>query len=244
MAASHFCEKLAPTLWVMRTFGVLRSRAEERYVVQRLRDQIDAELDREGFVELGVVSLGMALLFSREPVRSMDELRARRWWVSSDDDYAVGVGRTLGITMVPIPQGLAKAAFDENRFDGFVAIPASILAFQWTGVRAFTDLPLGSVDGCLVLARRAWDRLRAEDQGQVRGDAIKALRRLDDISDETQRLVLEQLGPKLGIQRIEPSPEFRAAFFDAVKAARTAQIPAELINRVLSLLADYRAEHR
>jgi TRAP-type C4-dicarboxylate transport system substrate-binding protein len=244
MAASHFCEKLAPTLRVMRTFGVLRTRAEERYVVQRLRDQIDGELEKEGFVELGVLSLGMAVLFSKEPVRTMEEFMARRWWVSADDDYAVAVARAVGMKVVPIAQHEAKAAFERNEFDGFVAIPASLLAFQWTAVRAYTEMPLGSVDGCLLITQRAWERLRADDQISVRGATMNAMMRLDDISEETSRKVLAEVGPKLGIQRIEPDPRFRSAFIQAVKEARNTQVTPELMQKVLSLLADYRAEHR
>lgn len=244
MAASHFCEKLAPTLRVMRTFGVLRSRAEERYVVQRLRDQIDAELQKEGFVELAVLSLGMAVLFSREPVRTYDEFMARRWWVSADDDYAIAVARTVGMKVVPIPQHEARAAFERNEFDGFIAIPASLLAFQWTAVRAYTEMPLGSVDGCLLITQRSWERLRADDQQMVRAATITAMARLDDISEETSRKVLAEVGPKLGIQRVEPDPHFRSAFIQAVKEARNTQVAPDLMQKVLSLLADYRAEHR
>jgi TRAP-type C4-dicarboxylate transport system substrate-binding protein len=245
LAASHLCERLAPSLRVIRTFGVLRSRAEERYIVQRLRDDIDSEFDKEGFVELGVLSLGMSLLFSREPVRSMEQLLARRWWIASDDDYAAVVARKLGLTVVPLPQGEALTAWDDHKIDGFVAIPASILAFQWAGVlRAYTDLPLASVDGCLLISKRSFERLRGDDQTAVRGAAIKALNRLDDISDETQHRVLAELGPRLGIQRVEPSAEFRTQFYEAVKQARALQIAPELLTRVLSMLADYRAEHR
>jgi hypothetical protein len=42
------------------------------------------------------------------------------------------------------------------------------------------------------------------------------------------------------------SPTFRGSFFDAARTARervgAAMVPAELMQRVLSLLADYRSE--
>src|SRR5581483_5572823 len=100
----------------------------------------------------------------------------------------------MGLKLVPVPQASAKAAFESKQFDGFVAIPASILAFQWGGLHSWTDLPLGSVDGCLLVGKRAWDRIRGEDQRSLRGAAMNAMMRLDEISDEQQRLVLAELG--------------------------------------------------
>jgi TRAP-type C4-dicarboxylate transport system substrate-binding protein len=242
--AGHACDRLAPTLNVMRLVGLLRTRAEERYVLQRLRDDIDAEFAREGFVALGAGSLGIMLLWSRTPVRSMIELRRLRWWVSDQDEYIRGLARSLGLKLVPTTEIDAGRAYDEGQLDGFIAIPSSLLAFQWSSrVRNFTELPMGSINGCLLVSQRALARLDPQDQVELRAAGAKATARLDDIADQQQQLVPSMLVGKQAIERVVPDEPFRAAFYDAAKNGRARQIDPALLARVLSLLADYRAEH-
>src|SRR4051794_19867579 len=77
-----FCNRLAPSLWVFRLVGLmgLKQRTAE-LVLNRLRPQLDREMDANGFVDLGIGSFGAEILFTRKPVRSMDDLRAGRYWI-------------------------------------------------------------------------------------------------------------------------------------------------------------------
>ena len=242
--AGHACDRLAPSLNVMRLVGLLRSRAEERYVFQRLRADIDAEFAKEGFVELGAGSLGIALLWSRTPVRSMSDLRRLRWWVSDQDDYIKGLARSLGLKLVPLSETQAGRAYDDGELDGFIAIPSSALAFQWSArARSFTELPMGSINGCLLVSERAFAKLQPEDQTELRAVAAKAILRLDDLGDQQQEQVPRLVTEHQGIIKVVPDPTFLAEFFEEAKRGRDRQIDRALLNRVLGLLADYRAEH-
>jgi hypothetical protein len=65
-------------------------------------------------------------------------------------------------------------------------------------------------------------------------------RRIDD-------QLLGGLFQKQGLQKLPVSDSFRAEFFDAARVARAKMaerfVSRDLLNRVQSMLADYRAEH-
>jgi hypothetical protein len=59
--------------------------------------------------------------------------------------------------------------------------------------------------------------------------------------------LLSSLFARQGLKTVPLSEAFRSEFFEAARAARTRLgdklVPAPLLNRVLQVLADYRAEH-
>lgn len=57
----------------------------------------------------------------------------------------------------------AGKAYDEGRSDGFYVVPQAALVFQWYAqTRYITDLPIGYLQGCLLVAQRALDKLPEE----------------------------------------------------------------------------------
>ena len=54
-----------------------------------------------------------------------------RLWRWDIDPVAWQQDRMMGLTVVPLSVNDASAAFDAGKVDGFVALAASALAFQW-----------------------------------------------------------------------------------------------------------------
>ena len=247
-AGAAFCERLAPSIRVLRLIGLLEGRDELRWVMTRMRHRVEAEMGKQGFVGLGFASFGAPILMTRNPVRSMDDLRKTRLWVWTEDDVVQMVLKQMGIPTVPTRLEDAARAYAEGKVDGFVTIPAGALAFQWSSqARYFTELPIGFLPGCLVVSQRAFDALPIAQQTAIRGAGAKMLAHFEDSGRTMDDQLLGGLFDKQGMKRVEVSPGFRDAFFSEARKARDTvapQIaPKELMTTVLSWLADYRAEH-
>jgi TRAP-type C4-dicarboxylate transport system substrate-binding protein len=132
LAGALLCERLAPSLKVVRVPGIVRTRAEYRQVVARLHGTIAAEMEREGWVALGVSMLGEDHLFTRRPFRSLEDLRGMRLWLWNLDEPLLAFLKEIGVESAPMPPSEAARAFDDGRLDGFVAVPSAALAYQWT----------------------------------------------------------------------------------------------------------------
>jgi TRAP-type transport system periplasmic protein len=243
------CQKLAPTMRAMRIVGLFQSRDESSYVVGRLKEALDAEFLRAGFVNLGEYGVGPDVIFSRTPVASMADLKQTKLWIWDLDDVYRETLNAMGLSVVPRPLEKAGLAYDHGELDGFFAVPSAALAFQWSAeAHYFTDLRASFLRGCLLISSRAYDQLPVEGQQAVRKAAARTVARLEEIGREQDEALLSKLFEKQGLKRVPVTQAFRGEFYSAAQAAREQLpeklVPQALIQRVLGLLADYRAVHR
>jgi TRAP-type transport system periplasmic protein len=247
-AAAVTCNRLAPSLKVLRVAGLLRRRDEAQSVVGRLGPTIEREFQQAGFKLMGATWFGSDVIFSREPVRTMADLRRLRFWIWNLDEVWVAELRSLGVQIVPLSVEEAGRAYDEGRVDGLLALPTAALAFQWSArTRYFTNLPLASMAGCTFVANRAWDALPVESKSALLAANGKLNFRFRDINAAQEDALLGGLFDRQGTHAVPVSVIFRAEFLDAARRAREALpdgvVPRALIGQVQTWLSDFRAEH-
>ncbi len=246
-SAGVMCDRASPTLRAISIPGLFATRAEAVAVSLKLRAAMDAEAEKSGYQLLGVTALGQDVLFTRRPVRSMTELRALKLWRWDGDDAGIATARAMGLDVVPTPVPEAMAAIETGRIDGFMAIPTAALAFQWsTRTRYLTSLRSGHLNGCILVANRAFDRVAVEHQQVIRSVVSKLAVRLDEISRREDDALVGTLFARQGLEVSAPSPELRDDFFAAAQKARAtlgeALVPREVFARVLKALAEARAK--
>jgi len=247
-AGAGFCDRLAPSLRVTRVLGLFQSHEESSYVLGRLRATLDAEFRKSGFV--GHVSgMGNDILFSRQPIRSLAELRHTKLFLWNIDDLMISQMKQIGVQTVPLPVEEARQAYEDGRTDGFITFPTAALAYQWSSqTRFFTDLRFGFFRGCIVVSNRVIDSWPIADQQAFHEAVAKLSVRIEDLGRVQDQALLSSLFAKQGVRPVPASEVFRAEFFSAVREARTRLDPKllspELLQRVEGWLADYRAEHR
>jgi TRAP-type C4-dicarboxylate transport system substrate-binding protein len=240
------CTRLAPSMRVTRLVGLSGDRAESAYVLAKLKPTLDEEFRQSGFTDLWVAGLGPSIVFSREPVRSMSDLLRGRWWSWDLDELFNGGLRTLGLKLVPLPLHEAARAYDESRIDGFLTLPTAALAFQWSAqARYVTDLRLGFLSACLIVANRAFDPLPVEAQDAIKAASAKFQARMETVGREQDAALLGGLFAKQGLHPLPVSDELRRQLEAVARAAREhdAAVPAPLRKKVEGWLADYRADH-
>jgi TRAP-type transport system periplasmic protein len=243
------CMKVAPSMRVLRLAGLFQSREESAYVSSLLKPTLDKEFQKAGFVNLGEVGIGPDVFFTQAPVHSMAELRKQRLWVWDADDVYGRELPAMGLTIVPRAIADAYAAFERKEIDGFVAVPTGALAFQWsTQARYYSDVRASFLRGCLLMSSRAYDALPLEGQHAVMVSAARTIARLEDLGRAQDEALLGGLFEKQGLKRVAMDDAFRAEFFETARAMRDRLgdelVAPALLQRVLGMLADYRAEHR
>jgi TRAP-type C4-dicarboxylate transport system substrate-binding protein len=215
----------------------------------RLKRTVDEEFRKAGFVNLGLVGAGPELIFSRRPIESMADLKATTLWTWDVDD-TLGPGLDgMGLRTVHAGLDVAGRLYDEGKVDGFVSAPAAALAFQWSAQsRYLLPLRLAMLHACAIIANRAFDPLPEEYKAAIRHAAARGLGHLEQESRAQDDALLNGLFARQGLKTLKVSPHLRAQFFDEARGLRERMadrlVPRALLDRVLSLLADYRAEHR
>ncbi|HEX6837493.1 MAG TPA: TRAP transporter substrate-binding protein DctP [Polyangia bacterium] len=238
IAGAAVCTDLAPSLQVTRLQGLFPNRDAHERLVRQIPN-VDEEFKKAGFVNLGVAGMGPSIIFTRTPVTSWAELKKMRLWRWDLDTVAWQHSRMLGLTVVPLSVNAGAAAFDGGKVDGFVALAASALAFQWQS-RAPNILPLETdyLNACMILRQGAWDELPLETQRTMRAAGAKLQQRMELVGRDVDRVVLSGTLTGSGVHAFAVPAATREAFFAAARETRTraatdAHVPAEALRWVL-----------
>jgi TRAP-type C4-dicarboxylate transport system substrate-binding protein len=243
------CQQLSPSMRVMRVQGVFQNRDEGAYVLSRLTNTLSDEFSRSGYTLLTLSGLGPEVVFLRRPVRSFEELRKTAMWRWNIDEIGVDSSREMGMNVVALPLEDATRAYDEGKVDGFFGIPTAALAFQWSARPLYLmDLHTSYLWGCLAVTSRTFARLPADQQQALRASGAKLSRRFEEVGRQQDDALLNGLFARQGVRSLAVDPQLQRDFLTAAHAAREKLgeklLPHAVLERVLALLADYRAEHR
>ena len=248
LSGGMMCMRLAPTMRVLRLLSLIQNREEAAYVISKLRPTVDAEFAKSGYQNMGEGGLGSDILFTRTPVRSLADLRKLRVWVWDLDEPMRAQLQALGVPIVALPVEEASRAYEDHRIDGFLAVPAAALAFQWsTQTQYMSQLRVGFLSGCLIVTNRAFDALPVNVRRALQTSTAKLEARIELLGHTQDAELVDRLFAKQGLKTVPVSEAFTSEFFDSARNIRdqlpSELIPAELIHRVFAWLADYRAEH-
>jgi TRAP-type C4-dicarboxylate transport system substrate-binding protein len=242
--ASLACLKLAPSLRAMRVAGIYASPQETDYVLGRLRGTLADEFRQSGFAGFAV-NIGEAIVFSRQPVRTLAELKKLRTWTWTLDATLNAQLRLMGLNLAERPIEAAGGAYERGELDGFIAIPSAVLAFQWGPLaRYYTDLKIGTIPSCITIANRVFDALPVEDQHAIQEASARLGSRGQDLGRQLDAQLVQSLFVKQGLHAV-PADEHLAAGFAAAARAAAHELPPdllspELLHKIEGWLVEYR----
>ncbi len=236
----------------LQAYGVpllFRSLEEVDHVRSILDPELQAGLEAAGFVSFGFVEGGFAQFLSAEPVRSVEDLRRRKVWIPEGDPISLLSLETLGVSPVPLPVTDVMTALQTGLLDVVASSPVVALVLQWhTKVRYVTDLPVAYSYGIFAIDARAFSRIAADDQRIVRevmGETIAALdAAARDDNDRAYRAMLD-----IGIEPVSVDRANLGGWRAAIEStfpqlrARADYLDAEVFDRLLGALAQYRSEN-
>ncbi len=206
---------------------------------------------RQGFREhgyelLGWMEIGFVHMFSREPIRSIEDMKSRRVWLWQGDPMGQAFFKASGISPVPLSIIDVYTSLSTGLIDTVYCTPLAAIALQWfTQTKYVSETALTNGMGGLVVTRRFFDRLPADLQtllretGEAAGERLIAATRADNEKSaaELKRRGLVFVPPGEGMSDAE-----LLALRDRAAADLTASgyIPADLIDRTRQLLEQFR----
>jgi TRAP-type C4-dicarboxylate transport system substrate-binding protein len=246
ISAGTLCQKVAPSLGVMKVLGLFQNRDEAAHVMNVLKPTFDKEAQANGFVNVAEGGVGSIIIFSRKPILTMSDLRSSKLWTGRQEELMLTQLAAIGLHAVPEPIDQAGSAYTAGRIDGFLTVPSVALAWQWsTQVRYYADLRLSFLFSCLIVSNSSFEGLSLDAQRAFRTAAAHGLARLEHLGRQQDDALINGLFEKQGLKQVHTDDSFRTEFFTEARRARDSLseklVPAELIQKVLTILADYRA---
>lgn len=196
--------------------------------VRKVRTDIDAVIEQGyedgGFVTFGLAGGGFAYIMSKEPVAHPEDLKGRKTWAPNTDAATVASFDAFSISPIPLPIGDVLAGLQTGLIDTVATSPVGAITLQWhTQIKHVTQVPLIYLYAVLAIEKKAFDKLKAEDQQVVRQAIGKAFAELDIENERDNQKALDALAAQ-GINIITPDVSQLSAWKSLGEKAAQAMI--------------------
>jgi len=196
-----------PDIQIYNLVMKFRSLEEVDYVRQKMDQTIIKGLEDNGLVSFGISEIGFAYLMSQKPIRSINELRARKVWIPEGNTVAAEAVSAFSVTPIPLPLRDVLVALQTSMVDTVAGSPIGALTLQWhTQVNYLTQLPLSYIYGVLALDKKMFSKISLDDQKIVRTVLSRVSEKLDKLAREDNIKAMEAI-KKQGIKIVTPTEE-------------------------------------
>lgn len=160
-------------------------------------------IEQNGFVSFGFAQGGFTYLMSKNLIRGFDDLRNQKSWIPEKSDIGLAVYDYIGVTPISLPLSDVLTGLQTGMINNIITSPIGALALQWyTHVDYVVDLPLNYLTAMLVIDKKVFDKLSAEDQKVVREVMGKVYRTIDQ-QNKTDNIAARKALIKQGVKFTE-----------------------------------------
>ncbi len=251
MFTGHGLAQIVPEVRVTEVPYLFRNYDEVAYVRKQLQDTMEKLFDEKGFVVLGWNEVGFVYNFSKVPITSIEVARSQKWWMWEGDTMSQAMFDAFGITPIPLSFTDVMTSLSTKLIDTAPITPYGAVAYRWdTRFKYMSEYPTTNVQGATILTKQLWNQISPESQKKIINICRPYFERLSLHAREQDRKSVDVL-KKSGIQIVPFDPEKDEQqlqfVFDTAKKARENLVgkiySQELLDRTLSLLAEYRQAH-
>ena len=217
---------------------------EVDYVAGKMWPYFQKKFEKQGFRLGERGEVGWIYFFSKNKVRTMDDLRAQKLWTMAEADLAGNILGKLKLSGVPLGVAEVDAALTSGRINATFSSPLGAIALQWyTKLNFMTSMPITFAIGATVYSLEAQKRISVADQKEIEALSRRNQKKARSVIRKANEDAKKTLAKK-GIVTVEPAKEM----VDEMTAA-AAGVQAEMLGKVyskdeLDTAIRYRDEYR
>jgi len=213
-------------------------------VTEALTPAIAKRVEGKGFVFVNWGHGGWTQVFTKKPVKTVDDLKKAKLWTSAGNDRMVQWFKANGFE----PRAMAMTDIMTGLTTGMVeAVPTTPLAallFQWyKQTPNMLDIGLAPVVGATIVTRKAWNAIPAADRPKLLAAAAGVQKRLqDDVPRQETAAVAEMVRRGLVVSKAS-GPEWRKEVDALASTMRGEMVPKDMFDLALKARDAYRKQH-
>ncbi len=154
-------------------FGVpffFETDAEGQYVLEKLTPVLEKRLEAKGFKLLSWATAGWVRLFSKQPVRTIEDVKNAKLWTSQGDEKMIQWYKTNGFHPVGLAAGdiPAQLKLRTGMIDAAPSPPYPALLLQiFRDAKYMLDTRVAPLYGAVLMTNEAWGKIDANDRQAV-----------------------------------------------------------------------------
>ena len=221
--------------------------AELDHVRSRVAPEMEQHLEKRQFKVLSWVDAGWVYFFTKSPVRTPDQLRRLRLWISAGAPEEERLFAEFGFNVVPLPVTEMLTGLQTGLIEAIDVPPLFALldrSYQLAG--HMTDLRWAPLNAATVITSEAWERIPARYHQAL----LTAVREVARAAQAKIRSAGEQAIEEMqarGLKVIAMDEATRDEWLREARAAypvlRANSAFPELFDRVLRLAEEYKNNH-
>ena len=230
-------------------FGVpfmFASDEEANYVLDKLSPMLEKRLEAKGFKLLAWGSAGWVQLFSKNPITSLNDVKASKLFTSQGDDRTVQWYKQNGFRPVALNSGdiPAQLKLSTGMIDAAPMPPYPALLLQvFRDAKYMLDVNVAPLYGGLLVTNQTWNKISADDKAvmvasskviekRLLGDAVKL--------DASSIATMKTRGLTVNTPDAKALATFRAEADRLVATIRGTLVPADVYDAALKERDAYR----
>jgi TRAP-type transport system periplasmic protein len=216
-----------------------QSDEEELYVQQKLTPLLEKRLDAKGFHLLMWGNGGWVQLFSKKPLKTLDDVKQAKLFTSMGDDRMVQWYKSNGfhpvaLSAMDIP---AQLKLTTGMIDTAPSPPYVALVLQmFRDAKYMLDVHVAPLVGAVVITNAAWNQITPDDRTKMTAAAGVTEKRLQaEAPKQDSDSITAMQARGLTVTKLEAAAagEFRAAAEKLTTTMRGSMVPADIYDLAL-----------
>lgn len=213
-----------------------------------LLPRIEKTLADKGFVALFFGDVGWVRFFTKEPVKTPDDMKRVKLFTWSGSTQQADFMKGMGWSPVLLETADILPGLQTGLIDGAPVVPWFALKGQFYGVtKHMLEIDWAPLVGALVVTKKAWDELPPALRDHCRATAARTGDEITQKSRVENDEAVEAM-KKRGLVVQPMTPELKATwrkFLEPIwPKLRGLDVPADLYDEVMRLIAERRAKPR
>jgi TRAP-type transport system periplasmic protein len=132
-------------------------------VLGRMKPRLESSMDKKGFVVLNWADAGWLRFFTKNPVRTPDELKQQKLFQWAGDNDSLEIMKGAGFNVVPLPATELATGLQTGLVNAVSTTPqVAVLTQYYNYAKNMTDMPWALLLGGTVIKKDVWDRIPAD----------------------------------------------------------------------------------
>jgi len=238
--------EIAPETRLLDAPWLFRSRAELETVRAKFSKDLEAALDKGGFVLLGWTDLGSVYVFSRRPISGPEDMKKAKMWVWEGDPIAQAAYKALSVNPTPLSVVDVMQSLQTGMIDAVYGPPLGVVALQWhSRLKHIYPVPMAEASGAVLVSKKFFNSLPDDQKKTLKELSAKHLKHLNDLTSVENGKALETLQAQGLDLAPKPGAETMKTYEELGRSARQELagklFSADLLGRVEKELATLRA---
>ena len=221
---------------------LFNNKEEVDYLLDELFPEFQKRFEKKGFHLLAWANAGFVNVFSTEKIESFNDLKKAKLLELKNDDISNITMKALGLSTFQIDLINVLQSLSTGMINTTYAPAYGGMALQWhRHQKYFVDINLAYSIGAIVISKKQWGKISAENQKvmtELASKHFKMLRKtINDVNEKSKETIKNQGLITLKFKDVE---KLQAASLKARKMGVGKVYPQELLDKVESLLKKFR----